>query len=137
MLDFGLKGLLGLRLLGPPQEALKANMTGEKVQQHPHYLKGSIYCARCLSRFSMTYAKGNGGIYPYFFCLGRQAGNGCDQPYLPIIEAEEEVARFYRSQQLDAALAEKLRMDFRTHLKDVRGHGKVPVCGQVKFPASL
>ncbi len=110
--------LISRELFDRVQEALKANMTGEKVQQHPHYLKGSIYCARCLSRFSMTYAKGNGGIYGYFFCLGRQAGNGCDQPYLPIIEAEEEVARFYRAQQLDAALAEKLRMDFRTHLKD-------------------
>jgi hypothetical protein len=37
-----------------------------------HYLKGAIFCARCKSRMSLTFARGNGGIYPYFFCLGRQ-----------------------------------------------------------------
>lgn len=99
--------LISRELFDRVQETLKANMNGEKVQSHPHYLKGSIYCTRCLSRYSMTYANGNGGIYPYLFCLGRQAGNGCDQPYLPVGDVEENVAMFYASQQLSAEVAEE------------------------------
>jgi hypothetical protein len=31
-----------------------------------------------------TYAKGNGGDYAYFYCLGRTRGTGCEQPYVPV-----------------------------------------------------
>ncbi len=99
---------------------LKVNRNGEKVQQHHHYLKGTLYCARCLSRLSLIYANGNGGVYPYFFCLGRQAGNGCDQPYLPMDQVEDEVMGFYRSQELEPAVAERLRRDFRQQLQEDR-----------------
>lgn len=65
----------------------------------------------------VTYVKGNGGIYPYFFCLGRQSGNGCDQPYLCVGDVEEQVASFYASQSLAATDSQKLRLAFRTQLK--------------------
>lgn len=107
------EALITRELFNRVQEMLQANANGEKLQHHPHFLKGSIYCTRCLSRYSMTHANGNGGIYPYFICLGRQAGNGCDQPYLPVADVEEQVATFYASQQLDPDVAEKLRRGFR------------------------
>ena len=33
---------------------------------------------------SLIHAKGNGGTYPYFFCIGRMHGTGCVQPYVPV-----------------------------------------------------
>lgn len=91
--------LISRELFDRVQEVLKANRNGEKMQHHYHYLKGSIYCARCLSRYSLTYAQGHGGIYPYFFCLGRAGGSGCDQPYLPVDGVEEDIAPFWGKQE--------------------------------------
>ncbi|MGH8930717.1 MAG: recombinase family protein [Egibacteraceae bacterium] len=54
---------------------------GEKRRIHHHYLKGTVYCGYCASRLCFNLAKGrHGGLYPYFFCLGRHRGNGCDLP---------------------------------------------------------
>jgi hypothetical protein len=29
---------------------------------------------------SLPHANGNGGRYPYFFCIARMRGTGCEQP---------------------------------------------------------
>ena len=50
---------------------------GDKHQRHHSYLKGTVYCEQGDSRFIMTLANGHGGAYLYFFCSGRQRGNGC------------------------------------------------------------
>jgi site-specific DNA recombinase len=71
------------------------NRGGERRRKHPHYLKGSVFCGRCGSRLSITLAKGNGGTYSYFFCLGRQRRNGCDLPCLSVDEVEEAICRYY------------------------------------------
>ena len=55
--------------------------SGVRQRTHHHYLKGTLWCARCESRFIVQRAKGNGGVYYYFFCRGRQEGV-CDQPYV-------------------------------------------------------
>ncbi len=47
------------------------------------------------SRMSLTHAKGNGGTYPYFFCIGRTRRNGCQQPYIPTNTIEHAVERTY------------------------------------------
>ncbi len=86
---------------------------GEKTRTHPHYLKGTVYCASCESRLVFTRAKGNGGSYDYFFCLGRQqhlsgrlkAFDGqhqssaahCTQPHLRVELIEIAVEEYYRS----------------------------------------
>jgi hypothetical protein len=31
---------------------------------------------------SLPHANGNGGRYPYFFCIARMRGTGCEQPYV-------------------------------------------------------
>ena len=59
-----------------------------------HYLKGTIWCSRCKSRYIVQRAVGNGGEYFYWLCRGRQRGL-CDQPYIPIDVVEEAVARYY------------------------------------------
>ncbi len=127
------EALVSQQLFDSVQQVLKANQTGEKVQSHPHFLKGSIYCARCLSRFSLTYAKGkSGGIYPYFFCLGRQGGNGCDQRYLGMQKVEDLISNFYRTQRLDPAVGEKLRRGFRAQLREDQSRIKAESARQTK-----
>ncbi|HEV7942429.1 MAG TPA: recombinase family protein [Solirubrobacteraceae bacterium] len=84
------------------QELLTAkHLTGEKHREHPHYLKGSIFCGQCGSRLIVCHAKGRGGIYPYFICLGRQQKRTeCELRALKIEKVEAEIARFYATVQL-------------------------------------
>ena len=114
------------------QDELIAARCGQKTQQHQHYLKGSIFCARCKSRLSITFAKGNGGIYPYFFCLGRQRGGKCDQPCLPVDQVEAEMMRFYSTQTVDADLAQRIRVRLHAQLRKERKHAKAEVVRQTK-----
>lgn len=62
----------------------------------------------------------HGGIYPYFFCLGRQRGKVCDQPHIPVHEVEQQVADFYRRQEIPAALVQQLREGLRLQLREER-----------------
>lgn len=56
--------------------------THERDRKHQHYLKGSLVCARCGSRLTYLRAKGNGGTYAYFACIGRIRRTGCTLPLL-------------------------------------------------------
>jgi site-specific DNA recombinase len=84
------------------QELMTAKyLTGEKHREHPHYLKGSIFCGQCGSRLIVCHAKGRGGTYPYFICLGRQQKRtACELRALKIEKVEAEIARFYATVQL-------------------------------------
>ncbi len=77
------------------------NHATEKDRKHHHYLKGSLYCGRCGSRMSLIQAKGNGGRYPYFFCIGRMKGTGCEQPYVPVDLIEVAVENAYGEVKLE------------------------------------
>jgi site-specific DNA recombinase len=39
-------------------------VSGERQRKHPHYLKGTLFCARCKSRLSYLYAQGRSQRYP-------------------------------------------------------------------------
>jgi site-specific DNA recombinase len=85
------------------QDLLSAKyLVGEKHREHPHYLKGSIFCGTCGARLIVNHAKGrHGGIYPYFICIGRQKDkHSCSQRALRIELIEEAVADYYRTVQL-------------------------------------
>lgn len=84
------------------QELLTAkHLTGERHRDHPHYLKGSIFCGQCGSRLIVCHAKGRGGTYPYFICIGRQQKRtDCKLRALRIEKVEEAVARHYATVQL-------------------------------------
>jgi site-specific DNA recombinase len=84
------------------QDLLSAkNLAGEKQREHPHYLKGSIQCGQCGARLIVNYAKGRGGIYPYFVCIGRQKDkHSCSQRALRIELVEEAIADYYATVQL-------------------------------------
>ena len=86
------------------------NFAGEKDREHPHYLKGTIYCGQCGSRLIVCHAKGRGGTYPYFICIGRQQKRSdCKQRAIRIEAAEEAVAAHYATVQLPEAEVDRLR----------------------------
>jgi site-specific DNA recombinase len=84
------------------QEMLTAkHLSGEKHREHPHYLKGSIFCGQCGARLIVCHAKGRGGTYPYFICSGRQEKRtDCQQRAIRIERAEAAVADYYATVQL-------------------------------------
>jgi len=97
------------------QEVLAAHdRAGERQRVHAHYLKGSIFCGQCGSRLAFTLAK---GIYPYFFCFGRQKRRTiCRQPNLQVEAVEVAVERYYRTVRIPAGLNEIIQNGLRAEL---------------------
>ncbi len=97
------------------------HLTGEKDREHPHYLKGSIYCGQCGSRLIVCHAKGRGGTYPYFICIGRQQKRtDCKQRAIRIEVVEERVAAHYASVQLPPEEVTALRSFLGDELSKLR-----------------
>jgi site-specific DNA recombinase len=104
------------------QERLTAkNLSGEKDREHPHYLKGSIYCGDCGSRLIVCHAKGRGGTYPYFICSGRQRDKAsCTQRALRIERVERAVADYYATVQLSEDEASTVRAFLKEEVSKLR-----------------
>jgi site-specific DNA recombinase len=116
-------------------EALLAsrNQQGEKFRRHPHYLKSSIYCARCGSRLSFSRNRGNGGTYDYFFCLGRhQNRTNCTLPFLPAELVDQAVERYYTNIRLAEPFAEATRIKLWERLKQLHGNADVERNRQIR-----
>ena len=86
--------LISRELFDRVQEVFRLHdRAGERQRRHNHYLKGTLFCGTCGSRLSITLAKGR---FPYFFCLGRhQRRTDCQEPYLPVEVAEQQVEECY------------------------------------------
>lgn len=107
------------------QELLAANnFAGEKQRDHPHYLKGSVYCGTCGSRLLVSHAKNrHGTIYPYFICVGRQQKrNACTQQAILIEHAEDAVVATYASVRLTPVQAEQVRDYVLEEILKLRGY---------------
>jgi site-specific DNA recombinase len=104
------------------QDLLSAkNLAGEKQREHPHYLKGSIYCGQCGSRLIVNHAKGNGGTYRYFVCIGRQKDKAsCSLRAIRIDHAEAAIAEHYASVQLPAEEVARLQTFLSSELSKLR-----------------
>ena len=107
---------------------------GQRDIRHHHYLKGMLYCDRCVKagrrgRLVFTENRGNGGTYGYYICVARQSRE-CDLPNLPIAEVERAAARAFAK--------EKLRPDFlaglRTRVSETVANAKA---SEVEVRASL
>ncbi len=99
------------------------NQAGERRREHPHYLKGSIYCARCNRRLCFNRARSKtGAFYDYFMCLGRKNGNGCDLPHLPVERIEDAVIAVYGGITLSETESQKLRTMYGTKMRGLIGH---------------
>ncbi len=111
--------------------------SSEKDRKHHHYLKGSLYCGRCGSRMSFTYAKGNGGDYAYFYCLGRTRGTGCEQPYVPVDLIETAVENAYGDVRLPRKKTERVRGKLSHALGGMREQAEAEATRQRKRLAKL
>ena len=82
------------------QEVLAGRrIAGDRSWRHTHYLKGSLVCHRCGGRMGYGHSRGKGGVYSYFFCLGRHTGRtDCDLPYVSVEKVEQEVERIWKTQ---------------------------------------
>src|SRR6266508_2840833 len=62
---------------------------GPRIGGHTTCLNGSLVCATCGSKLSVTLAKGR---FPYFFCQGRaRQGKDCRERYVPVEGMQRQV----------------------------------------------
>jgi len=67
---------------------------GPRIGGHTTCLNGSLVCATCGSKLSVTLAKGR---FPYFFCQGRaRQGKDCRERYVPVEGMQRQVESIYR-----------------------------------------
>ena len=85
------------------------NHAGEKDRKHHHYLKGTLYCGRCGSRMSLIHAKGNGGTYPYFFCIGACAARAANSHTAPSRRSSARRAHLRERRALEPEQVELVR----------------------------
>lgn len=79
------------------QDILLSHVNGERTREHPHFLKGSLFCKNCGSRMIINYTKSSTGVrYPYFVCAGRHNKRvDCKQRAVLISEVERQVEKIY------------------------------------------
>lgn len=109
----------------------------ERDRKHDHYLKGTLYCGRCGSRMSLIHAKGNGGTYPYFFCIGRMRRNGCQQPYLHTEVIERAVEQLYARVAPASGHIETVRVKLDQALAGMRTQAQQETARQERRLAKL
>ena len=92
--------LVSRQLFAEVQEVLRSRrVAGEKTRKHQHYLRGTLFCAKCESRMGFTRAKGHGGEYDYYFCIGRQQKRtSCREPFVRVDAVEVAIERYYRNE---------------------------------------
>lgn len=102
------------------QDVLASHVNGERTREHPHFLKGSLYCRQCGSRMIVTYAKARSGVrYPYFICAGRHSKRekDCKQKAVLIDEVERQVEQIYDRYSLSPELRKYLEKYLQTNIK--------------------
>lgn len=98
------------------QDLLDAKrVSGERSWRHFHYLRGSLYCRECGGRLFYTQVKGNGGLYDYFICSGRQERR-CSQGYHRMEAVEAAVERHYATVELSDQARESIRAAVKAHV---------------------
>ncbi|CCH78448.1 conserved hypothetical protein [Nostocoides japonicum T1-X7] len=109
------------------QNVLTAHqVSGEKTQVHEHYLKGTLYCGDCGSRFMVTHAKNRTGvIYPYFICAGRHSKRtSCTRQAMGVADIEQKVEDYYRQVQIPEHIVTALRHMLTRQFDDLHAAAK-------------
>jgi len=104
------------------QNILASHVNGERTHEHPHFLKGSLYCRSCGSRMIINYTKSRSGVrYPYFVCGGRHNKVvNCKQRAILIDEIERQVEQIYDRYSYPPAVREYLEKFLQDRVKDER-----------------
>ncbi len=93
------------------QNVLESHVSAaDATQLHAQYLKGTIYCGACGSRFIIVNANnGKGRIYPYFVCNGRHSkATSCTRQAILIEDVERLVEKYYESIQISGEMRQSL-----------------------------
>ncbi len=92
------------------QAMLASHANGERTREHPHFLKGNVYCGECGSRMIVTYAKNRAGtVYPYFVCAGRHSKRTpCKLKSVLIDEVERKIEQIYDQYSITPEVREAL-----------------------------
>jgi site-specific DNA recombinase len=97
------EALIDVKLFDRVQELLDTRgYANERRRKHDHYLKGTIWCGRCLleaetnRRMILMHVNKSSSTYSYFFCRGTQ-DHTCDTPYSSIDRVEEAIERHYKT----------------------------------------
>ena len=85
----------------------------------------------------LIHAKGNGGKYPYFYCIGRARGTGCEQPYVAVDLIETAVERAYGEVRLPRRQAEQMRAKLKHALAGMREQAEAEATRQRQRLAKL
>ena len=96
------EALIDLDTFNKIQDILASHVNGVRTREHPHFLKGLLYCRSCGSRMIVTYAKSHTGTaYPYFICSGRHRKRKdvepCNMKSILIDEVEAAIEKIYDS----------------------------------------
>ena len=101
------------------QAMLASRVNGERTREHPHFLKGSIYCGECGSRMIVTYAKNHAGVvYPYFVCAGRHNKRvPCKLKSVLIDAVERQIEQIYHRYSITPEVREALEAQAKAAIK--------------------
>lgn len=104
------------------QDILEAHTNGERTREHPHFLKGSVFCKNCGSRMFINYTKSHTGVrYPYFVCGGRHnKRTDCKQRAVLIANVERQVEQIYGKYSFPPQIAKYLEDWLRQNIEKER-----------------
>jgi site-specific DNA recombinase len=90
----------------------------EKPRQHPHYLKGSLYCGQCGEALSVEVVRNRQGrLYRYFYCMGRQKmKNGCELKAMPIDLVEQKIEHYWQSVTIPKGQIDTIREEVAAYI---------------------
>lgn len=94
------EALIDLETFNKVQNIIQSHHNGERTREHPHFLKGLVYCWNCKSRMVVTHAKSHtGNVYPYFICAGRHRTKSsrqtCKMRSILIDEVEYQLEKIF------------------------------------------
>jgi DNA invertase Pin-like site-specific DNA recombinase len=106
------------------QDVLASHVNGERVRQHPHFLKSTVYCGQCGERLLVQHSTSATGIkYPYFSCAGRHSKRtNCTLRSVLIYEVEKKLEEHYQRMQLDSNFREDVEAIIRNEFRSTREH---------------
>ncbi len=106
------------------QDVLASHVNGERVRQHPHFLKSTVYCGQCGERLTVQVSTSATGMkYPYFNCAGRHSKRtNCTLRSVLIYEVEKKLEEHYQRMQLDSKFRESVEAMIRDEFRSTREH---------------
>ncbi len=98
-------------------------LAGDRSWKHLHYLRGSLFCEECGSRLGISFSRGKGGTYAYFYCLGRNKKRTvCGVPFLTMDKTEADLRIYWQAIQFSSQLAAAIRRIITEELDAQRQH---------------